>query len=106
MKDVVMKNWHESEDIQKWIDNRMETIELDDEYLEWYQNKYGNLDEEGKEKVLKSKHEADNWTREQWEEFIDLVMEVGSVDLSDPANRWNGEDVGDLDEADGERFYG
>lgn len=78
----------------------------DEEYLEWYQNKYGKLSEEGKKRVLDISHEMDEWTEEQWDDFWKLVEEVGSVDLSDPANQWNGEDVGDLDEADGERFYG
>ena len=55
--------------------------ETDEEYLEWYQNKYGNLSEEGKKRVLDISHEMDEWTEEQWDDFWKLVEDVASIDL-------------------------
>lgn len=79
-KEINKDNWRENEDIRKWLDSKKE-IEPDGEYLEWYQDKYGKLDDETKERVLKSKHESDNWTREQWENFIDLIMDAANIDF-------------------------
>ena len=97
VEEINKDNWRECEDIQKWIDDRMKTIEPDDEYLEWYQDKYGNLDEEGKEGVLKSKHEADNWTREQWEEFFDLVIDAASIDFENSGKNFTEEELKELE---------
>lgn len=43
----------------------------DEEYLEKYQEKYGKLDDEGKEYVLKCKKEADNMTEEEFQKMFE-----------------------------------
>ena len=42
----------------------------DEEYLLKYQEKYGKLDNKGKEYVLKCKKEADNMTNEETKNFL------------------------------------
>ena len=42
-----------------------------EEYLEKYQEKYGKLDDEGKEYVLKCKKEADNMTEEEFQKMFE-----------------------------------
>ena len=43
----------------------------DEEYLTKYQEKYGKLDDEGKEYVLKCKKEADNMTEEEFQKMFE-----------------------------------
>ena len=43
----------------------------DEEYLIKYQEKYGKLDDEGKEYVLKCKKEADNMTEEEFQKMFE-----------------------------------
>ena len=42
-----------------------------EEYLEKYQEKYGKLDDEGKEYVLKCKKEADNMAKEEFQKMFE-----------------------------------
>ena len=50
----------------------------DEEYLEKYQEKYGKLNNKGKEYVLKCKKETDNMTEEEiqkmFEDWIDFEI--------------------------------
>jgi len=54
----------------------------DKEYLEKYQEKYGKLDNKGKEYVLKCKKEADNMTDEESQKIFE-----GWIDFEFSSNK-------------------
>ena len=54
-----------------WLINK--NITSDRKYLEYYQWAYGKLSRKGKKSVLKTKHETDKYTEEDWKKFEEFL---------------------------------
>lgn len=58
----------------------------DRKYLKEYQKKYGKLDWKGKRYVLKCHHDFENMTKEQYDEFINTLLQFEDMPDSKPFN--------------------
>ena len=76
----------------------------DRKYLEYYQWAYGKLSRKGKKSVLKTKHETDKYTEEDWKEFEEFLkgMDLDGITktLKDCKKGILPDDVEELDKAE------
>lgn len=56
-----------------WLINKKMS---DRKYLEYYQWAYGKLSRKGKKSVLKTKHETDKYTKEDWKKFEEFLKGI------------------------------
>lgn len=76
----------------------------DRKYLEYYQWAYSKLSRKGKKSVLKTKHETDKYTEEDWKKFEEILkgMDWSLIDeaIENSKRGIIPEDTEDLDKAE------